>query len=210
MEDMTAADRIPGDKRDDHLGHGADQFLQVEHVQPGNPVLPHVARMAADTLVASGAKGVLAVGVGARPRQEHDADRRVLPSVDKGVDQFRHRLGPEGVSLFRAVDRHLGDPVSLVVENVSVGLRSGPRRHARHPRQRRALVQRSPRSNKGGIDLLALPSLVGISYHYLFISRKIIFNLSPKNDIKFSPLVRKWLRQPRGSAAPLKNSRVPR
>jgi hypothetical protein len=99
VEHVAAPDRIAGHERDHDLRHRADELLEVEDVEPRHPVAPDVARAAPDALVAARAEGILPVGVGARARQEDDADPLVVARVAECLDHLRDRLRPEGVPL---------------------------------------------------------------------------------------------------------------
>jgi hypothetical protein len=53
MQHMSAADGITRHHRHHRFGKRADFLLEIEHVEPGNAVISHVSRMAADFLVAT-------------------------------------------------------------------------------------------------------------------------------------------------------------
>jgi hypothetical protein len=118
---MSAPNRVAGDECDHDLGHGTDQLLQIENIKPWHAVFAHIARVAADRLVAPGAERVLAVSVWAGSRQEHHANGLVLTSVGKGIIELKHRLRAERVPLFRPVDGDLRDAIGLVIKDVGVG-----------------------------------------------------------------------------------------
>jgi hypothetical protein len=86
MEHVTAPDRVTRHERDHDLRHRPDQFLEIEDIEPGDPIAPDVPRPAAHALVAPGAKGVFAVGMGAGARQENHPDPHVVARVAKGLD----------------------------------------------------------------------------------------------------------------------------
>jgi hypothetical protein len=121
VERMSAAGRPTIDDRDDDLGHGADQALDLEDVQPSSVSLrpglvDRVGRLAggvlvagtsADPLVATGAERPLAVRGGrAVAGDEDDADIGGHPRVVEGPVELVHRVWPEGVEHLGPVERH--------------------------------------------------------------------------------------------------------
>jgi len=52
--------------------------------------------------------------------EQHHADGRVFAGVGEGVYHLEDRFRAKRIALRRAVDRHLGDAVALVVEYVLV------------------------------------------------------------------------------------------
>ena len=65
VEDVAAADRVPGDRRDNRLGGAADLHVQVADVEAADTLLgdlvgADVAVVAADLLIAAGAEGLVA------------------------------------------------------------------------------------------------------------------------------------------------------
>jgi hypothetical protein len=115
---MAAADGITGHEGDDDLGHGADEFLEVEDVEAGDAIAADVAGMTAHALVAAGAEGVFAVGVRAGTGEQHDADGRVFARIDERLIHLHDRLGAKRVALLRPVDRDLGDAIGLLVADI--------------------------------------------------------------------------------------------
>ena len=115
MQHVPAADRVARDHRDDRLRQAADLDLEVEHVEPADAVVTHVAVVAADPLVAARAERV-------RPfAGEHDhADVAVVARPLEGVLELEEGLGPEGVAHLRPADRDLGDPLGRLVADVAV------------------------------------------------------------------------------------------
>ncbi len=73
---MAAADRVAGDHRDHRLRQPADLHVQVADVEPadallGDLVVADVAVVAADSLIAAGAEGLVAgAGEDDRPHLE--------------------------------------------------------------------------------------------------------------------------------------------
>src|SRR4029434_9875788 len=64
MENMTTAERVPSDHGDHRLGCPPDLDLEVEDVEPADPlvgdgVVAEIAVVTADSLVAAGAEGKL-------------------------------------------------------------------------------------------------------------------------------------------------------
>ena len=122
VQHVTAADRVTGDQCDDDLGHRADEFLQVEDVQPRHPGLINIAGVAAHALVAARAERVLTIPVGAGARQEYHPNGWVFPGVGEGVVHLLDGQRTERVPLFRPVDRNAGDALGLMVKDVGVRL----------------------------------------------------------------------------------------
>jgi hypothetical protein len=115
VQDVPAADRVPGDHRHDRLGQPADLHVQVGHVEPAYRVLSarvgQVARVTTDPLVTTGAERVRALS------GEHDDPyRAVLAGPGERVGDLDQRLRPEGVAHLRPGDRDLRDAVAAVVE----------------------------------------------------------------------------------------------
>src|SRR5690606_30945924 len=69
----------------------------------------------ADPLVAPGAEGLVA-GAG----EDDRTDLGVVARAAEGIAQLGERLRPEGVVDLGPVDRDLGDPVGLLVEEVAI------------------------------------------------------------------------------------------
>ena len=108
------------DERDHDLGHGADEPLEVEHVEARDAVLADVAALlvAADLLVAARAEGELAVMLRVGAAEQHDADGAIVAGVGEGLEQLGYRVGREGVAPRGAVDRHARDAFRLLVDDV--------------------------------------------------------------------------------------------
>ena len=109
MEDLTAADGVPGDHRDDGLGQPADLHVQIGDEEPADAplpdlVLPDIAGITPGLLVAARAEGQRSFA-----GQDDDADLGILSGDGERVGQFLDRLRPERVANLRAVDRDLGD-----------------------------------------------------------------------------------------------------
>src|SRR5690349_11970932 len=118
---MPAADGIARDHGDHRLGQIADLALQLQHVQPGHTILADIAAVAAHSLVAAGAKGLIA-----RPGEDNHPDAPVLMRPLESVGQFKQRLGPEGIAHFRAVDRNFADALGIFVQNIRVFMHGFP------------------------------------------------------------------------------------
>src|ERR1035438_4162928 len=121
LHDVPPLGGVAGHERYHNLGHRPDQLLQVENIEPGNPVRADITRWTADGLVATGAKRVLPVGMRARTGQQHNPYALVLARIGEGLDHFSDGFRPEGIALLRPVDRHLRDATGLMVEDVGEG-----------------------------------------------------------------------------------------
>ena len=108
MEDVAAADRVPGDHGDHRLGGAPDLDLQVEHVEAAHAALVAVTVVAPDPLVAAGAER-FRPGAG----QDDHADLGVVPGHVEGLAQLEECFRTEGVADLGTVDRDLGDPVMV-------------------------------------------------------------------------------------------------
>ncbi len=111
VEDVATADRVSGDHRDDRLRGATDLDLEIEDVEPpdallGDVVVPDVAVVASDSLVAAGAEREVALA-----GQDNDADLVVVPREVEGLGQLEQGLRPERVADLRPVDRDLRDSV---------------------------------------------------------------------------------------------------
>ena len=115
---MSTADGVARHERDHDLRHRADEFLQIEHVEPGHAVATNVARMTSHALVAAGAKRVFPVGVRTRAGEEHHAHGRIFAGVDERLIHLHDRLGAERVALLRPVDRYLGDAIRFLITDI--------------------------------------------------------------------------------------------
>src|SRR5205807_6320572 len=104
VQDVPAADRVPGDHRHHRLRQPADLDLEVEDVETADAVVADVAVVAADALVAAGAERLRTFA------REHDhADGGVAPGPLEGVLELEERAGPERVPHLGATDRELCD-----------------------------------------------------------------------------------------------------
>ena len=121
MEYVAAADCVAVYQGDDGFGHGTHYALELENVEPGHAFVIHVAGMAANVLVATGAKGVDAV-LGGRSvtGQEQDADLVIGPGILEGFDHLVDGLGAEGVALLRSIEGDAGHAIRLVIGDVAV------------------------------------------------------------------------------------------
>ena len=104
MQNMATTDGVAGDHRDDGFRQGADFFLQIEHVEARDAVLTDVAGVAADLLVAAGAKREIA-----STGENDGSDFRVLVGEVEGDEHFLHRERAERIAHFRAVDGDFGN-----------------------------------------------------------------------------------------------------
>src|SRR5271169_4213685 len=120
MQDVSATNGVSRDLCDDRLGQTSNLDLQVQDVQAphavlGDIVVAHVAVVAANTLIASGAKGV-----GAGAREDDDPDRNVVARTFESASQLKQGLGTKGVAHLRSVDGDPGNAVTHFVNDVAV------------------------------------------------------------------------------------------
>ena len=116
MQHLAAADGIARHQGNHHLGQAADQALQVEHIEPGQAGLIHIATIAAHALVAAGAEGPAPVGGRPDPAEQHHPHPGVVPHPGEGVAEFLHGARPEGIALVGPVDPDPGDPLLAPVK----------------------------------------------------------------------------------------------
>lgn len=119
---MASANGIPCNEGDHHLGHRADETLEVEDVETRDALGIDVAALfvSADILVAACAEGVFAIGVRASAREKDNADAGIIAGIRKSVEHFRDRLGGECVAPMGAIDGDFGNALCLVVEDILV------------------------------------------------------------------------------------------
>ena len=120
---MAAADRVAGHHGHHRLGQPADLHVQVGDVEAADlGALGHVARVAADALVAARAEGERALA-----GEDDHADVGVLARLLERPRDLDDRLRPEGVAHLRPVDGDLGDAVAGgLVADVLVVAGCGP------------------------------------------------------------------------------------
>src|SRR5690242_18296426 len=115
VQDVPAADRVPGHHRHHRLRQPADLDLEVEDVEPADAFVAHVAVAAANALVAAGAEGLRTLA------GEHDhTDGGIAAGPLEGILQLEEGAGPEGVPYLGATDRELGDALRDLVADVAV------------------------------------------------------------------------------------------
>jgi hypothetical protein len=119
VEDVAATDRIAGDHRDHGLREPPDLDVQVADVEAadatlGDLVVPDIAVVAADPLVAAGAEGLVA-----RAGEDDLPDLEVVAGQGEGLAQLGQRLRAERVADLGPVDRDLRDPLGLLVADVA-------------------------------------------------------------------------------------------
>ena len=112
MQDVATTDREAGDHRDDRLRAATHLNLKVEHVEAANSLLRHlvvtdVAVVAADSLIAAGTEGHVAL-----PREDDHADLWVVLGLVEGLAELEQRLRAKRVADLWAADRDLCDPVA--------------------------------------------------------------------------------------------------
>src|SRR3954447_23072500 len=126
VQHVAAADRIARDHRHDRLRRAPHLHVQVGHVEAADPalgrvVLVHVARVAADALVAARAERERSLA-----GEDDHADVEVLARAVERVGDLDHRLRAERVADLRTVDRDLCDPLGGLVADVRVLARGLP------------------------------------------------------------------------------------
>ena len=109
VQHVATADGVASDHGDYRLGRATDLDLKVEDIEPpdallGDVIVPDVAVVAADHLVAAAAEGPVTLA-----GEDDDADAVVIARLIEGVGDLEERLGPEGIALVRAIDGDLGD-----------------------------------------------------------------------------------------------------
>lgn len=112
---MAAADGVPCDHCDNRFRTGAYLSLEVEHVEAVDSFLVAISCIAADFLVAAGAKSISAFS-----RQDDAADLLVMPRIFKGMGHFVDSEWSEGIAHFRAVDCDLRYAIVFVIFYVFV------------------------------------------------------------------------------------------
>ena len=115
MEHVAAANGVARHKCDDHLGHRADEFLHLKHVEARHTLAVNIAAVAAHRLVAAGAKGILAVLGRAGAGEKNHANGLILAGIKQRVVHLRDGLGAEGVALLRPVDGDASHAGGLMV-----------------------------------------------------------------------------------------------
>ncbi len=133
VQRVAAAGRPPGHHGDDDLGHGADEPLHLEDVQPAalrpDPRLVHrvgglaggvlVSRPPADPLVSAGAERPAPVlGAGSVPGEQDDSHVGGHPGVVQGAVELVDGVRPERVAHLGPVE---GDPHAAQVPGPVVG-----------------------------------------------------------------------------------------
>ena len=126
VQDVSAADGVPGDLRDHRLREPTDLDLQVEDVEAADAltrdvVVAHVPVVAANALVAPGAERV---GTGAGQDDRADAD--VVAGHFEGARELEERLGAEGVADLGTVDGDPRDAFGDLVDDVAELARALP------------------------------------------------------------------------------------
>ena len=115
VQHVPAADRVARHHRDHRLRQAADLHLEVEHVEPADPVVTDVAVVAPDALVAAGAERERAFA-----GEHDDPDVAVVAAALEGVLELEEGLRPERVAHLRPADGDLGDAVRGLVADVAV------------------------------------------------------------------------------------------
>lgn len=113
---MPAPDRVPGHHCDNRLRAGAHLALEIKHVETVNALLILVTGLAANLLIAAGAKRLVPFA-----GENNHADLFIFPSVDQGLRHFIYGQRAERIANLRAIDRDFGDPLGFVVLDIGVG-----------------------------------------------------------------------------------------
>ena len=106
MEDVSTPNGIAGHHGHHGFGKTANLFLDIQNIEPRHPITPDIATLSPHLLVSTRAEGLFSLA-----GENDDSDRAILTAVLKGILQFIHCLGPEGIAHFGPVDRDLSDPV---------------------------------------------------------------------------------------------------
>ncbi len=80
---MATTNGIARHHRDRDLGYTANQTLQIQDIQARHPLRVEIARCGPNTLITTGTKGILTIGVGASPRQQYHTNRGVITGIAK-------------------------------------------------------------------------------------------------------------------------------
>mmetsp|Transcript_8714 Transcript_8714/g.22322 ORF Transcript_8714/g.22322 Transcript_8714/m.22322 type:complete len:331 (-) Transcript_8714:98-1090(-) len=126
VDDVAAADRVPGHHRDHWLGNAAQNNLKVEKVESRDAIFAHVASHVPHPLVPSAAESLRAT-----PRENDGGDARVLLGVLEAANQLQDGARREGVPPLGPVDGDLRDAlVALLVDRLAKALSAELERHA--------------------------------------------------------------------------------
>ena len=126
VEDVSTTDRVTGNERDDRLGHRSHVPLKLEHVEPGDPVLAYVPRVAAHLLVSTSAERPLPVLRRSVAREENNPDIRIFSRIAKRFLHFKEGVGPERVAHLRAIEGDARGAITFVIRDVLVRLHLDP------------------------------------------------------------------------------------
>ena len=120
MQDVTTTDRVARNQSDHHLRHRADQFLQIQDIQAWHTIFTNVAAglVASNLLVATGTKCELPVGLRVKPGQQDNSDGSILSRISEGLNQLSHRIRRKSIATVRTIDRHLGNALTLLINNL--------------------------------------------------------------------------------------------
>ena len=86
MENVSPANGIAVDHRNDGFGKGTYLFLHVEHIETGHAVATDITAATFDIHIAARAESLIA-----SPRQDNDTDFGILPTDTKGIAHLPHR-----------------------------------------------------------------------------------------------------------------------
>ena len=82
---LTATDGITRHQGNHNFGETADQALQIEHIQPWQPLLIEVTTLPSHTLVTAGTEGPGPILGRSSPCQQHHTNAGIVAHPHKGV-----------------------------------------------------------------------------------------------------------------------------
>ncbi|CAI8152413.1 MAG: Uncharacterised protein [Synechococcus sp. CC9902] len=130
MQHLAASDRVTGHKRDHHLGQAANDPLQIENIQPGKAVFPHIPPVTPNALITTGTEGMGTIRSRADSGEQHHTDIAVIADPAEGIAEFSHGLGPKGIASGRPVDRNTGDALHAAIQKNVLVVPPGLPRHS--------------------------------------------------------------------------------
>src|SRR5665213_114770 len=118
MEDMSSPNGVARDLSDHWLRQPTNLNLEIEDVESPDAVardvvVPHVAVVATDALIAPGAEGV-----GAGAGKDDGADGDVVTSQFESARELEERLRAKRITNLGTIDRDSRDPVGDLVDDV--------------------------------------------------------------------------------------------
>ena len=122
MQDLASPNRIARHQGNHHLGEATNQALQIQHIEPRQTRLIHIAAIAAHALVATGTEGPAPIGGGAGTGEQHNPHGGVIPHPAEGITQLLHRARPKRIALVGPVDGDTGEAIAAQLKkDVLVG-----------------------------------------------------------------------------------------